>query len=52
MALTEDFRAVWQLTSMSLGVGVFAIPLTPQVITAQEWNKYQYLIVLYNYTYT
>lgn len=22
-----DFRAVWQLTSMSLGVGIFAIPL-------------------------
>ena len=28
--LLEDFRAVWQLTSMSLGVGLFAIPLGPQ----------------------
>ena len=32
---TEDFRAVWQLTSMSLGVGVFAIPLEPW----HPWNQ-------------
>ena len=32
--VSEDFRAVWQLTSMSLGVGVFAIPLKPW----QPWH--------------
>eukprot|EP00913_Durusdinium_trenchii_P003823 g3540.t1 len=47
-----DFRAVWQLTSMSLGVGVFAIPYCFHVLGVlqgvQESSGFQKLIGSYS----